>query len=142
MRKGKSGRQLAIDNVELVKAWLKEREFHRDWNEYAYNNRINRSVLADELSFAKSVCTQNDAVRKILEAADALWFKSEAVNSAAIDAARERVDIQLSRFSSDNSQLQKRIAELEAENKQLRSELRAFKAQQALIEGGAAGFRL
>jgi hypothetical protein len=142
MKKGKSGQQIAIENVALVKAWIEERNKRRDWNEYAFNNRINRRVIAEELDFAKSVCTQNEAVRSLLEAADGLWFNSEAVDKAAHEAARQRAEIQSGRVSSDNSELKQRLAELEAENRQLRRELDAFKRQQALVEKGAAGFKL
>ena len=142
MTKGKSGQQIAIENVASVTAWIQERNERRDWHEYAYNDRINRSVLADELDFSKSVCTQNGIVRALLEAADALWFNSEGVDKAAHEAARERAQIQTGRISSDNNALEKRLAELEAENRQLRYELNAFKKQKALVEGGASGFRL
>lgn len=142
MKKGKSGQQAAIENVALVKAWIEERNKRRDWNEYAFNNRINRRVIAEELDFARSVCTQNEAVRSLLEAADGLWFNSEAVDKAAHEAARQRAEIQSGRVSSDNSELRQRLAEIEAENRLLRRELEAFKRQQALVEKGAAGFKL
>jgi len=142
MTKGKNGQQIASENVAAVNAWIAERNHRRDWHEYAYNNRINRSVLADELDFAKSVCTQNSTVRALLDAADALWFKYEMVEKAAHEAARERAQVQSSRITSDNSELQKRVAELEAENRQLRREVNAFKKQKTLVEGGSAGFRV
>lgn len=142
MTKGKNGQQIASENVVAVNVWIAERNQRRDWHEYAYNNRINRSVLADELDFAKSVCTQNSTVRALLDAADALWFKYETVEKAAHEAARERAQVKSSRITSDNSELHKRVAELEAENRQLRRELSAFKKQRALVEGGAAGFRV
>jgi hypothetical protein len=142
MTKGKNGQQIASENVAAVTAWIDERNKHRDWHEYAYNNRINRSVLAVELDFAKSVCTQNSTVRALLDSADALWFQFETLEKAAHEAARDRAQVQSSRVTSDNNDLQKRVAELEAENRQLRKDLGAFKKQQALVEGGAAGFRI
>ena len=142
MKKGKNGQQIASEHVALVTSWIEDRTERRDWHEYAYNNRINRSVLADELSFSKSVCTQNGAVRALLDAADALWFDSERVDKAAHEAARERAQIHAGRISSDNNALEKRLAELDAENRRLRHELNAYKKQQTLVEGGAAGFRL
>jgi len=142
MKKGKSGQQIAVENVALVNAWIEERSKRRDWDEYAFNNRINRRVLAEELDFAKSVCTQNEAVRALLDAADGLWFNSKDMDKAAHEAARQRAVIQSGRVSSDNSELKKRVAELETENRQLRRELDAYKRQQALVERGAAGFRL
>lgn len=142
MSKGKNGQQKANENVTAVNAWIAERNVRLDWHEYAYNNRINRSVLAEELDFAKSVCTQNSTVRTLLDTADALWFTNESVDKAAHEAARERAQIHSSQTSVDNNALQKRVAELEAENRQLRLDLNAFKKQQALVLGGASGFKL
>jgi histidyl-tRNA synthetase len=140
--KGKNGQQKAAENVAVVTRWISERNMRRDWHEYAFNNRINRRVIAEELEFAKSVCTQNAAVRKLLDDADALWFNNEVVDKAAHDAARERAQMQTSRVSSDNSVLLKRLAELEAENQRMRQELKAFKKQQALVLDGVPGFKL
>lgn len=140
--KGKNGQQLAQENLARVKAWIEERNQRRDWDEYAFNNRINRRVLADELDFAKSVCTQNQAVRKLLEEADALWFHSERIERAAHEAARERAEVRSGQIATSNNALVQRVAELEAENRQLRRDLEAYKQQQVLIEGGAAGFKL
>lgn len=44
MKKGKNGQQIAAENVALVNAWIEDRNKHRDWDEYAFNNRINRRV--------------------------------------------------------------------------------------------------
>lgn len=142
MTKGKNGQQKASENVASVISWITERNRLRDWHEYAYNNRINRRVIAEELDFAKSVCTQNSAVRKLLDDADAQWFNNEVVDKAAHDAARERAQIQSSRVSSDNSVLLKRLAELEAENQRMRQEIKAMKKQQALVLDGVPGFKL
>lgn len=140
--KGKNGQQKAAENVAAVTRWISERNMRRDWHEYAYNNRINRRLIADELEIAKSVCTQNAAVRKLLDDADALWFNNEVVDRAAHDAARERAQVQSSRLSSDNSVLLKRLAELEAENQRMRQEIKAYKKQQALVLDGVPGFKL
>lgn len=140
--KGRSGKQIAAENVVLVKNWIEQRNIHRDWNEYAYNNRINRSVLAEELGFSLSVCKQNAAVRKLIEAADAIWFNSEVIDRAAHEAARERAEVKSNRVSSANADLRQRIAELETENRQLRQELGAYRRLQSLVEKGAAGFKL
>lgn len=142
MKKGKNGQQIAAENVALVKTWIEERSKRCDWNVYAFNNRINRRVIADELDFATSVCTQNKSVRELLEAADKLWFCSERIDKEAHEAAHERAEIHSGRVSSENSELKKRLAELETENRQLRRELEAFRKQQALVERGAAGFKL
>ncbi|TKB51190.1 hypothetical protein FCL40_01135 [Ferrimonas sediminicola] len=139
--KGKSGQQLAGENVAKVKAWIDDRNRHRDWHEYAFNNRINRCALAEELDFSTSVCTQNKAVRALLEAADELWFTNEEMDKASHDAAHERALKRTGQISSTNNALTRRVAELEAENRSLRRQLDAYKELEALISAGSPGFR-
>lgn len=138
----KSGRQLAVQNVALVESWICERNERRDWHEYEFNGRINRRVLADELSFARSVCTQNRAVKALIEAAEGIWFASGGRERAGQEAALERAEKRTKRMASSNSALARRVAELEAENHALRRQLEMFKQQQALIEAGGAGFKV
>jgi hypothetical protein len=142
MSKGKNGQQIAQENILLVKAWVAERNAIRDWHEYEYNGSINRTVLADELGIAKSVCTQNKAVRTLIEEADAIWFRKSNEDKASHEAARERAEKHSSLVSSSNNALTQRIAELEAENRKLQQELIKYKKQQALIQAGAAGFKI
>lgn len=142
MKKGKNGQQIAQENLAKVKDWVESRNLRRDWNEYAFNNRINRRVIAAELDFAVSSCTQNKDIREVLEAADALWFNSEGIEKAAHEAARDRSETKAGQLSSETSQLRQRVAELEAELRQVRRERDAFIRQQLLVQGGAAGFKL
>lgn len=142
MTKGKSGQQIAQENIKLVKAWIDARNVARDWHEYEYSGKINRRVLADELGFAKSVCTQNKTVRALIEEADSYWFRKIDENKKSHDAARERTEKQSGIVSMSNNALTQRIAELEAENRQLQRELIKFKKQQMLVQSGAAGFKL
>jgi len=142
MNKRKSGPELGVVNVKLVDAWIKERNNRLDWLEYGHNNRINRRAVARELGFADSVCTQNHGVRALLQAADLLWFKSEVEDKVAHEAARERAQVRSSRVGHENSDLITRVAELEAENRQMRRELNAVKKLQAIVECDFAGFRL
>ncbi|GGD61607.1 hypothetical protein [Lacimicrobium alkaliphilum] len=142
MTKRKNGAQIGHENVELVKSWIAERNFHRDWHEYAFNNRINRKALAQELDFARSVCVQNHAVRQLLEEAEGYWFQKKDEDKKSHEAARERAEKKASIQNSNNSALISRVAELEAENRDLNNRLKAFELQQAMIEGGSPGFKI
>lgn len=142
MARGKNGQQLAAENVARVEEWIRERTACRDWHECEYNGRVNRRALAEELDFARSVCTQNLAVRSLLEAAEQLWFGSGSQDRAAHEAARERAEKRSGREAAANSQLVRRIAELEAQVYELRKQLAAFKRQQELVSAGEAGFRV
>jgi hypothetical protein len=142
MIKGKSGQQIAQENLKLVQAWINERNAARDWDEYEYSGKVNRRVLAEELGFAKSVCTQNKAVRTLIEEADGYWFRKIDEDKKSHEAARERAEKQTNMVSMSNNALTQRIVELEAENRQLQRELTKFKKQQNLVQAGAAGFKI
>lgn len=155
MKKGKNGQQIALENILLVGDWITERNACRDWHEYEYNGKINRRALSDELGFAKSVCTQNKAVRALINDAEAIWFRKQEEGEAAHEAALERAENRSSLISStnntltrkqaeletENNQLRREKKELEAENNLLRKELAAHKKQQALIQAGNSGFK-
>lgn len=142
MSTGKNGQQIAKENIKLVKTWIDERNVARDWNEYEYNGKINRRVLSDELGFAKSVCTQNKAVRALIEEADNYWFRKINDDKKSHEAARERAEKRSNNISLNNNALSQRIAELEAENRKLHQELAKYKKQQLLIQAGNAGFKI
>jgi CTP synthase (UTP-ammonia lyase) len=144
MQKGKNGQQLAAENVAQVEQWIKRCYERRDWHDYEYNNRINRRILSEKLGFSKSVCTQNRAVRELLEAVEKEWFGdygdvSHTVHEAPRETAEEPLGLNP---AFTNSHLNQRIAELEAEADELRKQLAIFKKQQDLIAKGAAGFRV
>lgn len=142
MNRGKNGQQIAKENLSKVEAWIAERDAKRDWEEYEFNGKINRTVISADLNFAKSVCTQNKKVRTAISEAEERWFGRKEVTQASHEAARERAEKQTATVASANNTLIMRVAELEAENRQLRKELKAFKAQKALIEAGAAGLKV
>jgi hypothetical protein len=142
MKRGKNGQQLAAENVARVERWVQTRNDRRDWHEYEYSKRVNRRVLAEELGFAKSVCTQNRTVRAILESAEKLWFGLPESDRAAHEAAREKAEEHSGLAAKTNGYSIKRMAELEAEVHELRKQLSAFKQQQDLVAKGLAGFKV
>ena len=142
MSKGKNGQQISKENLAKVEAWIAERDAARDWEEYEFSGKVNRTVISAELNFSKSVCTQNKKVRSALNEAEERWFGQKEVTKASHEAARERAEKHTATVTSSNNALIMRIAELEAENRQLRKELKAFRAQKTLIEAGAAGFKV
>ena len=135
-KKGTNGIQEAEANVALVKQWISERNTRRDWDEYSYSGRINRSALAEGLGISKSVMTQNPKVKALIEAQDKLWFKSEALSR---EAAHERAEKSSHDVSATNDQLIRRTAELEAEVRQLRKQLEKHQSLEALVRNGFPG---
>ena len=137
-KKGSNGIQEAEANVALVKQWINERNARRDWDEYGYSGRINRSALAGELGVSKSVMNQNPTVKALLKAQDKLWFNSEDLSREAAD---ERAERRTQDVSITNNQLTKRIAELEVETRQLRKQLAKHESLEALVQCGFPGQR-
>lgn len=142
MKRGKNGQQIAEENIEIVKSWIAQRNELRDWHEYSYNKRINRSLLASELNFAKSVCTQNKAVRNLLDEADKLWFGKYGEKLSAKEANFERSALIEQQNSKETKKVLQRVAELEVENAQLRQKLAAHEKLQQLLDFGIAGLKI
>lgn len=136
-KKGSNGIQEAEANVASVRQWIDERNGRRDWDEYAYSGRINRSALAAELGIAKSVMTQNPKVRALLAAQDKLWFEEPLSR----EAAHERAERVTQNVSAANNKLTKRIAELEVEVRELRRQLEKHHGLEALVQSGFPGLR-
>jgi len=61
-----SGQQLGEQNVKKLNAWIVERMANGDWHDYIRGNKLNRSEIAKECNFARSVFGQNPEVERIL----------------------------------------------------------------------------
>ena len=144
-KKGTSGRQDAKLNVKKVTSWIAERNRLRDWDEYKNNlGKINRTVLSAELDFGISVPHQNPEVKRLLYEAEQLWFRIGSKQTAGVaqEASIERSQALIGKASAENNKLTVRVAELEAENRQLQKELASFRRMQEMVESGMPGFKL
>lgn len=63
----RSGRQIAQLNLERFKQWIVERETAADWIDYVRGEKLNRTEIAVECGFAKSVLQQNPSVKAELD---------------------------------------------------------------------------
>ena len=148
MKKGKNGQQVANESVMALEAWLKDRNAQRDYITYKIKGKckLNRTQISEELDFAKSACYQNKRIRTLLEDAESLWFGNkeakELDSDASQQAADERAVTRSEQIASQKSTLENRVAELEVVNQELRSKLKKFEQLQALVEGGATGFKI
>jgi hypothetical protein len=68
MGRGKSGQQIALENLQRFRDWVSERETARDWSHYARGDKLIRMKIARECGFAVSVLRQNLAVKADLDA--------------------------------------------------------------------------
>lgn len=148
MEKGKNGQQVANESVMALEAWINDRNVQRDYITYKIKGKckLNRTQIAEELDFAKSACYQNSRIKKLLEEAESLWYgkksPKEPDSTASEQAADERAVTRSDQMASQKSTLENRVAELEVVNQELRNKLKKFEQQQALVEGGATGFKV
>lgn len=61
-----SGRQIAVQYVERFKTWVAERDVAKDWDDYVRCDTLNRSEIARECDFLRSVFSTNPGVSKAL----------------------------------------------------------------------------
>ena len=135
-------RALGNENFEKLEIWYAERSRDGDLEAYVRNGKLNKSEVAKELGFGRSVWSQNAQVKSFVQEIDAkLADKHDIiVNKQTKEAnhAREKANQKVARTQADNSKLLQKIAFLEEENRQLRlqlNQLEEFKtAREAFIE--------
>lgn len=140
MTRGKTGKQIGKEYLQRAEAWKVSVESAGTVHEYAYAGRVRRTEVARECGFSRSVCVQNEGVKALLERCDREWYGTEPFDQAASRAAVDRAEMRAQTASSDSSRLMTRVAELEAENWALRKQLARYKALEAVVHEGMAGF--
>jgi len=136
----KSGKQIGREYLQRAEAWKTSVEASGTAHEYAYAGRVKRTEVARECGFSRSVCIQNEGVKAILERCDREWYGTEPADQAASKAAVDRAEVRAQTASSDSSRLMTRVAELEAENRALKTQLARYRALEAVVHDGMAGF--
>jgi hypothetical protein len=129
-----NGRQIAAENFKRFRAWVADREANRDWADYIRRGQLNRTEVAAECGFAKSVLRQNPAVKTALEALEARLRsegalppgKGEKAPQTQDEAASASVD---RRIVTINNRSEQRVKALEAQNAALRAEVLELREQ-------------
>ena len=136
-----SGQTIGNENLEKFRTWIAERNAQNDKIDYVRNGKLNRSEVAKELGFGRSVFAQNPAVRELAVKLDEEWGKLKPAipkTERELVEARERANDKVKRTEASNSKLLEKIAILEAEVRQLKlqnMELGQFKtAKSAFLE--------
>ena len=121
-----NGQQIANENLAKFEAWIAERNSQNDKIDYVRNGKLNRSEVAKELGFGRSVFAQNPAVKELAVKLDDEWGKLKPAIPKTVrelTEARELANNKVKRTESANSKHLEKIAMLEAENRQLKVQL-------------------
>ena len=121
-----NGQQIANENLVKFEKWIAQRKKQNDKIDYIRNGKLNRSEVAKELGFGRSVFAQNPAVKELAAKLDNDWGKLKPAIPKTVrelTEARELANNKVKRTESANSKHLEKIAMLEAENRQLKVQL-------------------
>lgn len=129
-----NGQQLAAENLKRFESWSQEREAAGDWADYIRQGQLNRTEVAAECGFAKSVLRQNPAVKAALEALEACLrargtlppAKGESSPQTQVEAASASLE---RRIVTLNNRSEQRVKALEEQNAALRAEVLELREQ-------------
>jgi len=129
-----NGKDIGAANVNKFEGWAAERQAAGDWADYIRQGQLNRTEVAAECGFAKSVLRQNPAVKAALETLEAdlrtsgvlTPAKGEKASQSEGEAASGAVD---RRIVTINSRSEQRVKALEEQNAALRAEVRDLREQ-------------
>lgn len=129
----KSGSHRGAENLKKLLGWIEERYRLGDWDAYIRGGKLNRTEIATECGFARSVFAQNPAIRTAVEAMEtdlrgrdilnAISASKDAINDV-IDANNEAVE---RRILISKQVANQRLKSLEEQNAALRAEVRDLK---------------
>jgi len=113
-----NGWQMATENVGRFEAWTREHRERGDWPRDARSGKLNRSEIAAECGFGRSVFGQNPAVRDLLfKLEDDL--RREGILLAPCTGTTQ-VEKSTGRDARTIAIQERRIRDLEAERRSLR----------------------
>ena len=121
-----SGQQLSVLNSQRFNAWVDERLWSKDWGQYIYRNQLNRSILARECGFAKSVLRQNPAIKKALQELEENLINM-GILAKVSSKKKAKVNTKTNTIVVSSSKDKHRIKELEELNALLSSEILELK---------------
>lgn len=140
---GKSGPQMAAENLARFEIWIRDREHAQDWVNYWRGDKLSRTDIAAECGFGTSALRQNPAIKARLQALDArlkadMNFHATSSTNAGRNSTGQAEDISdavlASRLAKAKSSAAQRVKSLEEQNAALRAELATLRAALAKFE--------
>lgn len=122
-----SGQQIAEQNFVAFHAWVVSKT-DDDFREYVHKGKLNRSEIAAECRFSRSVLIQNPAIKRALEVLEVRLRGTGVLPSLIASTLSDNQELPM----RDNDVKQRRydsqrLNKLEQENAALRAELSAAK---------------
>lgn len=137
---GLSGQQLGRSNVQKFESWIAERDAANDWKDYLRRGKLNRSEIAAECGFVRSVFGSNPDLKAVLDALERRLIEqgvvveeiaavgaSDEAREASAHAADRRVMAAKAKAEARVKALEEQNAALKAEIRDLRDQLARFK---------------
>ncbi len=121
-----NGQQSGEQNVKKLNAWIVERVTNDDWRDYIRGHKLNRSEVAKECNFARSVFQQNPEVERILAGLETELRDDHILPSppdASVGASVAPDARALGVMNRKVSELTERVQQLETEKATLRAKV-------------------
>lgn len=130
-----SGQQIAKENITKFQSWVAERWASNDWQNYLRRGKLNRSEIAAECTFAKSVLQQNPVVKQALQDLETqlesrgIIHRSQTAFEASNEAASASAMAIDKRVMAAKSKAEARVKALEEQNAALKAEVSDLREQ-------------
>ncbi len=131
-----SGQQLARSNLLKFQRWIAERDAANDWTDYIRGDKLNRSEIAAECSFALSVVRQNPAVKEALDTlenrlrATGVLGSSKAAQNTSDNVPEDATSLAVDRrIMVAKGKAEARVKALEEKNAALWAEVHGLREQ-------------
>ena len=128
---GKSGRQKAEENHQAFIRWIYSKDT-AEIRQYARGSKLNRTEIAKECGFAKSVLRQNPKVKKALE-----YFENDSRNKGILCSETSDEPKVVIAGGVSNRAISRRLQAVEEQNAALKAEVKKLKqklSQYGLLE--------
>ncbi len=128
---GKSGRQKAEENYRAFIYWIASKD-NTEIRQYARGSKLNRTEIAKECGFAKSVLQQNPKVKKALE-----YFENDLRNKGILCSETGDKPKVVIAGGVSNRAISRRLQAVEEQNAVLKAEVKKLKqklSQYGLLE--------
>lgn len=119
-----NGQQIAKQNIEKWRAWVRKRRACGDWVSFARGNLLCRADIARECSFAVSVLRQNPVIERELAALEAELRRGHILGTSRVGATRRGLRNRALRTGGRD---RGRVKSLEQENAVLKAEIEEIK---------------